>query len=307
MVAHNDMCGRHAPTRGKTTIDDGLNRPYTWGRRLGFGARRSGAARRELALGIEQLSSVGKVAAFLDLQEHDVTKLLEEERLAGTLIVSLKARGVSVTPNVKTSVESLVRGMAPKRDEQDSKAHLLNSGATTTIMFTDVVGSTTITDRLGDREARSMLRVHDEIVRRQTEAHGGVEVKAMGDGFMMTFASALGAVASAAAVQHELDAYNKERSVLDTGSDEAARFMLAVRIGLGVGEPVREGEDLFGMSVIEASRISAQAQGGQILTSEIVRALVAGTGEFRFDQAGTFQLKGISGDRVLYEVLWRGS
>ena len=154
VVAHNDMCGRHAPTRGKTTIDDGLNRPYTWGRRLGFGARRSGAARRELALGIEQLSSVGKVAAFLDLQEHDVTKLLEEERLAGTLIVSLKARGESVTPNVKTSVESLVRGMAPKRDEQDSKAHLLNSGATTTIMFTDVVGSTTITDRLGDREAR---------------------------------------------------------------------------------------------------------------------------------------------------------
>ena len=61
------------------------------------------------------------------------------------------------------------------------------------------------------------------------------------------------------------------------------------------------------MSVIEASRISAQAQGGQILTSEIVRALVAGTGEFRFDQAGTFQLKGISGNRVLYEVLWRGS
>ena len=258
-------------------------------------------------MGIEQLSSVGKVAAFLQLQEHDVTRLVEEERLAGALIVSLKARGVSVTPNVKTSVESLVRALVPKGDDHRSKAHLLNSGATTTIMFTDVVGSTTITDRLGDREARAMLRVHDAIVRRQTEAHGGVEVKAMGDGFMMTFASALGAVASAAAVQRELEAYNNERSALDTGSGEAARFMLAVRIGLGVGEPMRENEDLFGMSVIEASRISGQAQGGQVLTSEIVRGLVAGTGEFSFREAGIFELKGISGDRVLYEVLWRGS
>ena len=258
-------------------------------------------------MGIEQLSSVAKVAAFLQLQEHDVARLVEEERLAGALIVSLKARGVSVTPNVKTSVESLVRAMVPKRDDHNSKAHLLNPGATTTIMFTDVVGSATITDRLGDREARAMLRVHDAIVRRQTEAHGGVEVKAMGDGFMLTFASALGAVASAVAVQRELEAYNNERSALDTGSDEAARFMLAVRIGLGVGEPMRENEDLFGMSVIEASRISAQAQGGQILTSEIVRALVAGTGEFSFKEAGTFELKGFSGDRVLYEVLWRGA
>ena len=247
------------------------------------------------------------MAAFLQLQDHDVTQLVEEERLAGALIVSLKARGVSVTPNVKTSVESLVRAMAPKHDDRHSKAHLLNSGATTTIMFTDVVGSTTITDRLGDRDARAMLRVHDTIVRRQTEAHGGVEVKAMGDGFMMTFASALGAVASAVAVQRELEAYKNERGALDTGSDEAARFELAVRIGLGVGEPMREDEDLFGLSVIEASRISAQAKGGQVLTSEIVRALVAGTREFSFKEAGIFELKGISGDRVLYEVLWRGS
>ena len=247
------------------------------------------------------------MAAFLQLQEHDVTRLVEEERLAGALIVSLKARGVSVTPSVKTSVETLVRTMAPRHDVHDSEAHLLKSGATTTIMFTDVVGSTTITDRLGDRDARAILRVHDTIVRRQTEAHGGVEVKAMGDGFMMTFTSALGAVASAVAVQRELEAYNNERSVLNTSSDEAARFILAVRIGLGVGEPVREDEDLFGMSVIEASRISAQAQAGQVLTSEIVRALVAGTREFNFKEAGTFELKGFSGDRVLYEVLWRGT
>ena len=120
-------------------------------------------------MGLEQLSSIGKVAAFLQLREHDVTQLVEEERLAGALITSLKARGVSVTPSVKTSVDTLVRAIAPKQEDQGSKAHLMNTGATTTI-----------NDRLGDRDARAMLRVHDEIVRRQTGAHGGVEVKAMG-------------------------------------------------------------------------------------------------------------------------------
>ena len=79
---------------------------------------------------------------------------------------------------------------------------------------------------------------------------------------------------------------------------------LGVRIGLSVGEPVREEQDLFGKSVTLAARISAQAQGGQVLTSQIVYALVSSTEEFAFREVGTFELKGMSVLQTLYEVLW---
>ena len=248
---------------------------------------------------IELQSSIVHLARFLGAQEDEVVQLLEEGRLGGALIVAITERGLPATPAVKNSVEKMVRTIDPKVALARSKAnrsHMLAAEATATIMFTDIVGSSAMAERLGDRAAREVLRSHNDIIRSKTNAHGGVEVKFMGDGFMLTFPSARSGVACAVDVQRELDARNRE----------SAEDRLAARIGLSVGEPIREEEDLFGQAVNHAARVADQAAGGQVLISEIVYALVGRAGQFRFREMGLFELKGISGTHSLYEVLWNG-
>ena len=188
--------------------------------------------------------------------------------------------------------------MAPKHEASapgTERAYLLESGATVTIMFTDVVDSAGITELLGDRQAQDVIGEHNKIVRRETKNHGGLEVKSLGDGFMLTFPSARLGVACAVAIQTELTA----------PAGESRRIRPGVRIGLSVGEPIREEQDLFGKSVIMASRISSIAEGGQVLVSQIVYALVANAGEYALKEVGALELKGISGTQMVYEVVWR--
>ena len=247
---------------------------------------------------LDQLSSIANVARFLGTPEDKVNELQEEGRLGGVLIATLRNKGIPVTPNLKNLVENVVTTLYPRglsRTMQMDRAYLLSSEATATIMFTDIVDSTPMVERMGDRRARDVLRVHNEIIRRHTKASGGAEVKSMGDGFMLTFSSARRGLACAVAAQQELFKYSEENP--DT--------LLSVRMGLSVGEPIREEEDLFGKSVILAARVSAKAKGHQILVCQIVHALVSSTGEFRLDALGEFELKGISGTHPLYEVLWR--
>ena len=251
----------------------------------------------------EQTKQLRKVAKLLAVNDGDVLQLLDDGRLAGALVDALNARGMRATPSVKSSVEKLVKHMQPNgasgaRGEAASSADdsdLLTGEMTVTIMFTDIAGSTELQERLGDRKARDLMRAHDDLIRGHTRAHGGVEVKATGDGFMLTFRSATRAVSAAIAMQRDLH------------STEFLRrgVAIAVRLGISVGEPIREQQDLFGMSVVLASRIGAKAEPGQILTSQIVYALLGNTGGFEFAPAGEHRLKGISGLQKLYEVDWR--
>jgi class 3 adenylate cyclase len=169
------------------------------------------------------------------------------------------------------------------------------SDATTTIMFTDIVSSSALTESLGDKASREVFGVHDELVRRQTVAHDGFEVKAMGDGFMLAFASARRGVACASAIQQELAQVRQGQDVPK------------VRIGLSVGEPIAEEGDLFGMSVITAARVSASAGADQVLVSELVYGLVFSCGDFAFSPVAPVELKGIKGDQKLYELHWQGA
>ena len=79
-----------------------------------------------------------------------------------------------------------------------------------------------------------------------------------------------------------------------------------MRIGLNAGEPIAEDDDLFGTAVIVAARIAAQAQGGEILVSDVVRQLVAGKG-FLFSDRGNHALKGFEEPVRVYEVNWRNA
>jgi len=163
-----------------------------------------------------------------------------------------------------------------------------------TILFTDIEGSTTLTQRLGDAKAQELLRSHNAIVRDALKTHGGSEIKHTGDGIMASFPAASLAIECAVAIRKILAQYNEANP--DTP--------LRVRIVLNAGEPVAEDEDLFGTAVQLAARVCAHAEPGHILASEVVRQLVAGKG-FLFADRGETVLQGFEEPVRLYEVRGR--
>jgi class 3 adenylate cyclase len=162
-------------------------------------------------------------------------------------------------------------------------------------MFSDMEGFTEMTERLGDLEARKVIRAHNQIVREQLAAHGGYEVELQGDGFLLAFGSARRALQCAIGIQRTLAAYNAE------GPAQPIR----VRIGLHTGEALRDQDKFFGKTVILAARIAAQATGGEILVSSLLKALTESTGDVRFGAHREADLKGISEPQRLYEVEWQ--
>jgi class 3 adenylate cyclase len=167
-----------------------------------------------------------------------------------------------------------------------------------TILFTDIVEHTEMMRRLGDKAGREVLRQHEDLTRQVLREHGGDEVKSMGDGFMASFTSVTGAVECAAALQRAFESRHHGPSA-DSGHEP-----IHIRIGLNAGEPIAEGGDLFGATVIMASRIAAQAGAGEILASDVVRGLSAGKG-FLFADRGENVLRGFEDPVRLYELRWR--
>ena len=181
-----------------------------------------------------------------------------------------------------------------EEEEAEAKAEPPEAGAFRTVLFTDVEGSTALTQRLGDARAREVLREHERIVREALKAHGGSEVKTMGDGFMASFSSATKALEYAIAMQKAFAEHN-----------ESAEEPIKVRVGLNAGEPIAEDDDLFGTAVNEAARITAAAKGGEILVANVVRELAKGK-DFLFADRGDTTLKGFDEPVRLYEVRWQG-
>ena len=204
------------------------------------------------------------------------------------------ARFAAIDDMTYAHVARFVEEFAGSSGQPDS----VEPGAFRTILFTDVEGSTALTDRLGDAEARKLLREHEGITREALKAHDGSEVKTMGDGFMASFGSATKALDCAIAIQRSFAERN-----------ESAEEPLKVRIGLNAGEPIAEDDpggrgDLFGASVNMAARIAAKAEGDEILASNVVRELVAGK-EFLFADRGDTELRGFEEAVRLFEVSWQ--
>src|SRR5881398_1781220 len=163
-----------------------------------------------------------------------------------------------------------------------------------TVLFTDVVNSTTLTQWLGDAAALAILGVHDTIVRDALSALGGREVKHTGDGIMASFVSAASAVRCAIQIQRELDKHaqaNPERP-------------LKVRVGATAGEPVEQNNDLFGSTVQLAARLCAHAQPEQIVVSNAVAELCIGK-ELHFEDLGEVVLKGFGYPVRAHAAAWR--
>ncbi len=166
------------------------------------------------------------------------------------------------------------------------------AGAFRTILFTDLEAHTAMMQRLGDARGRDVLREHERLTREALRAHGGTEIKTMGDAFVVSFTSATKALECAAALQRAFAQHA-----------EAGGEPLRVRVGVNAGEPIAENDDLFGAAVIIASRLADEANSGQIVVADVVRQLVAGK-DFLFSDRGESALKGIQAPIRTWELLW---
>jgi class 3 adenylate cyclase len=168
--------------------------------------------------------------------------------------------------------------------------HQCDSGVRV-ILFTDIVNSTEMTSRYGDRATVAMLSVHDGIVRDSLRQNKGREVKHTGDGIMAVFLSASDAVRFACQVQQAFRRHN----------EPAPELPVVVRIGISAGQPVEQGNDLFGSTVQLAARLCSQAEPGNILVSNTVTDL-CDDGELKFSEARELVLKGFDREIAAHAV-----
>jgi DNA-binding NarL/FixJ family response regulator/class 3 adenylate cyclase len=159
-----------------------------------------------------------------------------------------------------------------------------------TILFTDLVGSSALFDRRGDDAADALRRAHFDVLRRAAAEHDGRVVKSTGDGLMVAFASTVAAVRCAVAMQRST----------------AAHGDLELRIGLDAGEPLPEGDDLYGRPVIVASRLCDAAGPGGILASALVGQIAGPRVDVPMRPAGPARLRGIAGRVPTVQVDWAG-
>ena len=184
---------------------------------------------------------------------------------------------------VRSSIEDLADWAEVERPDL---ARLAPSGRVA-ILFSDIEESTALNERIGDRAWVRLIGRHDKMVRRHVKNHSGHVVKSQGDGFMVAFAQPEQAVRCGLDVQRSLRRQPNS---------------IRVRIGIHVGKSVRRGDDLFGRNVAMAARVAGEADGGEILVSEVVRDAVNGTDDIAFDEGRDAHLKGFSGSHRLYTV-----
>ena len=158
-----------------------------------------------------------------------------------------------------------------------------------TFMFTDIVGSTALVEALGDEAWTGLLRWHDEALREQFVAFEGEVVTGTGDGFFVGFETPDAAIGCAVAIQRRLDEQRRRHG-----------FAVQVRIGLHASEGTQVGSDYRGRGVHEAARISAMAEGGEILASDHT---VTGT-RFPVSEAREAVLKGITEPVRVVSIDW---
>jgi class 3 adenylate cyclase len=154
-----------------------------------------------------------------------------------------------------------------------------------TVMFTDVVGSTTAATRLGDHRWRDVLETHDRLMRAELQRHGGTEIDTAGDGFLSTFSTPSAAVRCAGRLHRAM-----------------AEVDLQLRVGIHCGE-VEVGENgIAGIAVHLGARVQAKAEPGETLVTSTVREAMTGS-PFTLAERGAHELKGVPGSWHLYAVV----
>jgi class 3 adenylate cyclase len=180
---------------------------------------------------------------------------------------------------------------SPAQRRQEKKK---NPSGTMAVMFTYIVGLADITETHGEGVGRRVTGVHDTVVRGAIKDFDGWEVKHTGEGIMAAFNTPLDAAMAAVAMQRGFAEYN-------AGDADVA---LHVKIGVNAGEPIVEGDDIFGTTVQMAARLAQNAVADQILVSSVIRELAGGK-DVRFARAGEKMFKGIAEPVPVFEAVWR--
>lgn len=189
-----------------------------------------------------------------------------------------------------TSIDELSKWATDDRREID---RLAAEDGTVSILFSDIEGSTSMNTELGDEDWVQLLIAHDTMVRAQVERYRGHIVKSQGDGFMIVFTTASGAVRAGLAVQ---------RSFSEAWARPTRRTPISVRIGIHAGTVVARGGDYFGRNVAMAARVGAEARGGQLLVTSAVADELGDDERFRLTAGRRVELKGLPGRHQLYAV-----
>jgi class 3 adenylate cyclase len=202
------------------------------------------------------------------------------EHIAGSHLVELPGEDalywVGDTAPMLDEIEEFITGV---RGASDAERLL------TTIVFTDIVGSTERAALLGDDRWRDLLDNHDTIVRHELQRFSGREVNTAGDGFVATFSSPSAAIACA-----------------DEIVDAVQVLGIEVRVGIHAGEVEVRGTDVAGMAVHIGARVAALADPSEVLVSSTLRDIVTGS-RHRFGDRGENSLKGVPGQWRLYSLV----
>ena len=199
-------------------------------------------------------------------------------QIPGAQLVELEGEHSPLTGDTDTILERVEEFVTGRRGERHPDRVLA------TVMFTDIVDSTSRAAALGDRRWSELLEDHYRLIRQQLPRFGGLEVKTIGDGFLATFDGPARAVRCALAA---IEA-NREIGVI-------------LRAGLHTGECEHRGEDIAGIAVHIGARVAALAGSGEVLVSRTVKDLVAGSG-LQFEDRGSHALKGVPDDWQLFAV-----
>jgi class 3 adenylate cyclase len=201
-----------------------------------------------------------------------------------------KVRDHGVSGLLMTSMEDMVRW---GQEDRRALEKLAGRDGTLAILFSDIEDSTDINEKLGDKEWVRLLGSHDRLVQASVELHGGHIVKSQGDGFMIAFREAADAVRAGIEIQDALS---------ETGDRRLRKTPIRVRVGIHCGTAIERDGDLFGKNVAMAARVAAQAEGGEILVSDDIRAALREVEDIVLVDGRDTELKGIPGVHRLWEV-----
>ena len=233
------------------------------------------------------------LAYWFDAEQSQAFCLAKAPTADSLTVVHKATHGLIPNEIIGVSEDNVLR-LLGRMSETGAETRAVNPFRT--ILFTDLEGSTSILQAVGQAAFMVLLTEHDLIIRRALVASHGREVKHTGDGIMASFDDVAGALQCSIAIQ---DAF-KARAA------EGQPPELRVRIGIAAGEPVDHNDDLFGSTVHLASRICGAADAGQILTSGLVRDLGIERG-FAFDDGRDVVLRGFSGPVRVFELATRGA
>lgn len=250
-------------------------------------------AHREL---ISRLAANGDRSAALTTYRRLADRFASELRIVPSSVTRELVERIRAAETTPQPVVALPTSDAQPPAVPVAAAAGERTTGTVTLLFTDQVGSTETLQRLGDEEGERLRRAHFGLLREAASMHGGEEVKNLGDGLMVAFVSAVDAVVCAITMQQAVHR-----------AAASGELEFAVRIGLNVGEPIRDEGDYFGTPVVIAKRLCDAGAPGQILASELVRALIGTRGGFAYRTLGAVVLKGVADPVPACEVIWEAS